>query len=309
MSGSRTPKVWELDIFPGLIQFSFCDLTSLTSRLEATSPRSRRATRSVKLNPPADITFDNDRDRARIPWSTSQDMRNTDLIAFLKPIPNQFSTADSVEFIDVTGRVTDIQATQSRLEIRLEVPAGIYTGRFETVPNSFDMSTAMIEMLRVPDGERVPVGPWDLNHIRNVMAVPMARVYANDKLKGGLWFAMPGPSQIAEGKLSAEFGFEAQEGENELILDLIECDRERINWGRLAHFEIRKDDRNFLPIHPASNRHRYLFVAAGELDRVAERWKSTTALEALQKQLRIEDLVFLTDNSQGTLAPAILVTP
>ena len=102
-------------------------------------------------------------------------MRNRDLIAFLKPILNQFSANDSVEFIDVTGQVTDIQADPHRLTIRLNVPAGLYSGRFETTPNAFDMSTAMIEMVRVPDGKRVPVGPWDLDHIRNVMAVPMAR--------------------------------------------------------------------------------------------------------------------------------------
>ena len=106
----------------------------------------------------------------------------------------------------------------------------------------------MIEMVRVPDGKRVPVGPWDLDHIRNVMAVPMVRTYVNGKLKGGLWFDLPGPEQIAEGRLAAEFGFEAQEGENELILELIERDRERMNWGRLAYFELRKDDRRTVPL-------------------------------------------------------------
>src|ERR1700677_3836688 len=107
-------------------------------------------------------------------------MRNRDLIAFLKPILNQFSGPDSVEFIDVTGQVTDIQVNPYRLCIRLDVPAGLYSGRFETRTNAFDMSTAMIDMLRVPDGKRVPVGPWDLDHIRNVMAVPMIRTYVNE---------------------------------------------------------------------------------------------------------------------------------
>ena len=67
-------------------------------------------------------------------------------------------------------------------------------------------------MVRVPDGRRVPIGPWDLDHIRNVMAMPMVRTYVNGELKGGLWFAMPGPVQIAQGRLAAEFGFEAREG-------------------------------------------------------------------------------------------------
>ena len=51
-------------------------------------------------------------------------MRNRDLIAFLKPILNQFSAHDSVEFIDVTGQVTDIQADPHRLTIRLNLSAG-----------------------------------------------------------------------------------------------------------------------------------------------------------------------------------------
>jgi len=234
-------------------------------------------------------------------------MRNSDLIAFLKPILNQFSGNDGVEFSDVTGQVTDIQANPHRLTIRLNVPAGLYSGRFETVPHAFDMSTAMINMVRVPDGKSVPVGPWDLDHIHNVMAVPMIRTYVNGKLKGGLWFDLPGPQQIAEGRLAAEFGFEAQEGENELILELIERDRERMDWGRLAYLEIRKDDRRTVPLEPASARHPRVFLSSDEGKRVRERWHGRAEFEALLHRLRTEDLVFLTDNSQGTLEVGSLV--
>ena len=235
-------------------------------------------------------------------------MRNSDLIAFLKPVLNQFSSADSVEFIDVRGQVTDIQANPHRLTIRLNVPAGLYSGRFETTPNAFDMSTAMIDMVRVPDGKRVPVGPWDLDHIHNVMAVPMMRTFVNGKLKGGLWFAMPGPEQIANGRLAAEFGFEAEEGENELTLEIIERDRERMNWGRLAYFELRKDDRRTLPLEPAVARHPRIFLSSDDLKRVRARWNGSAEFDALQQRLRTEDLVFLTDNSQGTLEVATLVS-
>jgi hypothetical protein len=234
-------------------------------------------------------------------------MRNRDLIAFLKPILNQFSENDSVEFIDVTGKVSDIQANPHRLAIRLNVPAGLYNGRFETTPNAFDMSTSMIEMVRVPDGKRVPVGPWDLDHIRNVMAVPMVRTYVNGKLKGGLWFDLPGPEQIAEGRLAAEFGFEAQEGENELTLELIERDRQRMNWGTLAYLELRKDDRRIVPLEPASAQHPRIFLSSDDAKRVRERWNGNVEFEKLQQRLRTEDLVFLTDNSQGTLEVASLV--
>ena len=234
-------------------------------------------------------------------------MRNSDLIAFLKPILNQFSGASSVELIDVTGQVTDIQATPSRLTIRLDVPAGLYSGRFETVPHSFDMSTAMIEMVRVPDGKRVPVGPWDLDHIHNVMAVPMIRTYVNSKLKGGLWFAMPGPTQIAEERLAAEFGFEAEDGENELVLELIERDRERMSWGRLDYLELRRDDRRMVSIEPIETRHPRIFLSSEDAKRVRQRWQERPEFEELLRQLRTDDLVFLTDNSQGTLSLACLV--
>ena len=210
-------------------------------------------------------------------------MRNPDLIAFLKPIANQFSQTDFIELIDVTGRVTDIRANSYRLSIRLDLPAGLYRGRFETVPNSFDMSTAMIEMVRVPDGQRVPVGPWDLDHIHNVMAVPMIRTYVNGKLKGGLWFAMPGPQQIAEERLAAEFGFEAREGANELVLELIERDRARMSWNKLAYFELRNDDRRAVPIRPAAHAHPRIFLSAGEAEKVRERWAGTPEFAALEK--------------------------
>ena len=234
-------------------------------------------------------------------------MRNRDLIAFLTPIPNQFSGAESVEFIDATGQVSDVEANPWRITIRLHLPAGIYRGRFETTPGAFDMSTAMIEMVRVPDGKRVPVGPWDLDHIHNVMAMPMIRTFVNGKLKGGLWFAMPGPEQIAEGRLAAEFGFEAQEGENELILEIIERDRERIDLGKLAYLELRTDDRRMLPLEPSVEGHPRLFLTSGELPQVRDRWKGSAEWRSLEERLRTEDLVFLTDNSQGNLQVACLV--
>lgn len=234
-------------------------------------------------------------------------MRNSDLIAYLKPVSHQFSSPGSVEFIDVTGQVMDIRANLYRLSLRLNLRAGLYRGRLETTAAAFDMSTAMIEMVRVPDGKRVPVGPWDLDHIHNVMAVPMARAYVNGELKGGLWFAMPGPEQIAEGRLAAEFGFEAQDGENELTLELVERDRERMSWIKLAYLELRTDDRRTVPLLPQNAGHPRIFTSADELREVTECWSSRPELEALQTELRTEELKFLTDNSQGTLALACLM--
>lgn len=234
-------------------------------------------------------------------------MRNQDLIAFLKPIRNQFSKSDDVELIDVMGRVTDIHATLSKLTLRFDVPAGMYRGRFETGAHAFDVSTAMIEMVRVPDGRRVPVGPWDLDHLRNVMAVPMLRTYVNGQLKGGLWFDLPGPEGIAEGRLYADFGFEVVGGLTELTLEIIERDRERMDWGRIAQFELRADDRRREALSPTGHEHPRIFLRAAEVERRAARWSEDPEFAALLTRLRTEDLVFLTDNSQGTLELACLV--
>jgi hypothetical protein len=233
-------------------------------------------------------------------------MKNSDLIAYLKPMATRFSQEDTVELRDATGRITDIEADKQRLTLRFLLPAGLYRGRLETLPGSFDMSSAMIEMVRVPDGKQVPVGPWDLDHIHNVMAMPMIRTYVNGSLKGGLWFSMPGPTEIEEGRLTAEFGFEAQEGENELILELIELDLQRMDWGRLAYLELREDDRHPVSLEPANASHPRIFLHAHDKERVRERWQETPAFKNMRQQLSTEELVFLSDNSQGTLELACL---
>jgi hypothetical protein len=234
-------------------------------------------------------------------------MKNSDLIAYVKPISSQFSREDAVELIDITGRVTDIEASQHHISMRLSLRPGLYRGRLEMSPGSFRMATAMIDMVQVPDGRRVPVGPWDLDHIHNVMAMPMLRTYVNGRLKGGLWFSMPGPEEIAEERLNADFGFEAQDGENEVVLELIERDRQRLNLGKLAYLELREDDRRPVLLEPATGSHPRIFLNPGEAVKLRERWHGTTQFEELKKQLTSQDLVFLMDNSQGTLELACLL--
>ena len=233
-------------------------------------------------------------------------MKNSDLIAYFKPIPSRFSQSDTVELIDMTGHITDIQANRHRLTLRFFLPAGLYRGRIETVPGSFPMHTAMIDMVRVPDGKRVPVGPWDLDHIKNVMAVPMIRTYVNGRLKGGLWFSMPGPTEIAEERLFADFGFEAQHGDNELVMEFIERDRDRMDWSKLDYLELRTDDRTPRTLNPAVPGHPSIFFDPHEVQAVRRRWQGSPEFEAIRKRLSTEDLVFLTDSSQGTLELACL---
>lgn len=233
-------------------------------------------------------------------------MKNSDLIAYLRPIPSRFQQSDVVDLIDMTGRVTDIEANLHRLTLQLFLPAGLYRGRFETLAGSFPMHTAMIDMVRVPDGKRVPVGPWDLDHITNVMAVPMMRTYVNGMLKGGLWFSMPGPQEIAEERLFADFGFEAQQGENEVVIEFIERDRERMDWSKLGYLELRTDDRSPRTLRPAVPGHPSIFLAPHEVQSVRERWQGSPELEAIRTRLSNEELVFLTDSSQGTLELACL---
>lgn len=234
-------------------------------------------------------------------------MKNQDLLAHLKPVVNQFSAPEAVEFIDVTGQVSDIQADRATLSLRLMLPAGWYRGAFETRDHAFDMSTAMMEMVRVPDGKRVAVGPWDLDHIRNVMAMPMIRTWVNGKLVGGLWFDMPGPDGIAKGRLFADFGFESKDGENEIKLEIIERDRARMDWGRIDWFEIRQDDRRPIPLEPALKGHPRIFTDAPSVQQAAARWSKRPEFQQLREQLKTEELVFLTDNSQGPLELACLM--
>ncbi len=235
-------------------------------------------------------------------------MQNSDLIAFLKPVTNQFSKADRVEMLDFTGQVTDVEANGYKLCVRLDLSAGLYRGRLQTKAGAFDMTTANVEMIRVPDGKRVAVGPWDLDHLHNVMALPMARTYVNGALKGGLWFAMPGPEEIAQGRLFAEFGFEAREGSNELVLEMVERDRERLDWGRLEFLELRTDDRRMVALTPISTEHPRLFMSRADAKEVEARWHGSAEFQMLIEQLRNDELVMLTDNSQGTLSLACIVS-
>jgi hypothetical protein len=233
-------------------------------------------------------------------------MQNGDLIAFLKPVVSRFSTPDRVELLDVSGQVTDIEANSYRLCLRPDLANGLYRGRLETRAGAFDMTTASLEMVRVPDGKRVSIGPWDLDHLHNVMAMPMAKVWVNGTLKGGLWFAMPGPEEIADGRLFADFGFEARDGVNELVLELVERDRERMGWDRLNFLELRQDDRRLLDLLPANSPKPRLFVSAEQARSRASSWQGTPEFEELGQSLLRDDLVMLTDNSQGTLSLAIL---
>ncbi|MDE3104096.1 MAG: hypothetical protein KGK08_02880 [Acidobacteriota bacterium] len=233
-------------------------------------------------------------------------MLNQDLVAYLKPIQSRLGTSDRVELVDLTGQVTDVEADRVRLKIRHNLPKGIYRVLLHTRPQAFDMTTASVEMVRVPDGKRVPVGPWDLDHIHNVMALPMARVFVNGRRTGGLWFAMPGPEQIAEGRLIADLGFEADADSTELLLELTEHDRERMGWDRIASIEIREDDRRRValqPLHPAGPR---LFATATQFAACEQRWRGMAEMDALSALLHDEPLVMLTDNSQGTLSLAMI---
>lgn len=231
-------------------------------------------------------------------------MQNSDLIAFLKPVKTEYSRPGSVELLDVTGQLRDIAADASTLWLRFSLPAGRYRGRIVTKPGAFDMGTASIDMLQVPDGKRVPLGPWDLDHIHNVMAMPMARTLVNGELKGGLWFSMPGPEEIQEGKLVADFGFDAPGGACELQLELIERDRERMDWGRLDFIELRTDDRRDLALLPRSHQHPRIFFSAAEAKDVLTRWQGSEDFSKLREQLIAGDLQMLTDNSQGTMSLA-----
>ncbi|HWL54014.1 MAG TPA: hypothetical protein VNQ90_16350 [Chthoniobacteraceae bacterium] len=174
-------------------------------------------------------------------------MLNEDLIAYLQPSPSRGAPH---EWHDACQHVRLVRATPHRLEIHLSLKPGLYKGRIETRPGAFEMESAMVEMTRVPDGKAVALGPWDLNHIDEVMALPMALVRVNGQLLGGLWFNVPSPEQIEQGMLTADFGFEALGQETELVFELTERDRARLSWNAMAFVDLRHDDRRRVPLQP-----------------------------------------------------------
>jgi hypothetical protein len=214
-------------------------------------------------------------------------MLNDDLIAYLQPSPNRF---DVNSWRDVTGTITDIRAEPQRFVLRALLPPGLYRVRMETTTGAFDMGTAMVNMVRVPDGKAVPVGPWDLHPTGPFMAMPMARVYVNGKLRGGLWFTMPGPEQIAEGWLSADFGFEAEVGQTELALEFSERDHTRLDWGRMRFMEVRRDDRDICPLLPTSPRHPRVGLKTKEISALRTRLLADPRFLAIMERHRAGDI-------------------
>jgi|GEM_PF-1591099 len=209
-------------------------------------------------------------------------MKSEDLIAFLQPAPNRFHAA---EWRDATGAIQDISSDSEKLTIRTHLPAGIYRGKLVTQEGAFDIQTAMMEMTRAPDGARRLVGPMDLDHLQNVMAIPMSLVTVNGRFRGGLWFAMPGPEKIAAGVLTADFGFEHEGGELELELALSERDRERLSWNNLKSLELRKDNRRMIELKPASSRKPRFLTAGLERKALEQKLKAHEGFAAIRRLL------------------------
>ncbi|MBI4026319.1 MAG: hypothetical protein HY360_15145 [Verrucomicrobia bacterium] len=216
-------------------------------------------------------------------------MLNDDLIAYLQPAPNRFNPC---EWRDVCGVISDIRVDDHRFTIRARLPAGLYRCKLETRVGRFDMKTAMMLMVRVPDGKKLLTGPWDLDHFQNVMAMPMAKTFVNGRLKGGLWFAMPGPEQIAENRLWADFGFEAEGEETELVLEFVEHDHGRIRWRDVRYIELRRDDRLLCELRPRSHQRPRVYIGASDLKRLRKHLPSQPMFRTTIEKLTSENLPF-----------------
>jgi hypothetical protein len=223
-------------------------------------------------------------------------MFNDDLIAFIEPAPSRWEPEGWRDVCDV---ITDIRVDGPRFSFRATLPRGRYRCRIETLPGAFDMDSARIPMVQVPDGKRVLVGPWDLNHLDNMMAMPMAKTYVNGHLLGGLWFAMPGPDKVVENRLGADFGFEvAEDGETAVTLEFVENARDRIKWMDMRSMEVRTDDRTSVPLAPAVQGHPRIYVTADELDGLRQRLPGTPLFErAVEKVREFGDLNAIQDIS------------
>jgi len=230
-------------------------------------------------------------------------MLNEDLIAFLEPAPSRFNP---FEWRDACQEIGEIEATPSRLRFRVALPPGLYKGRIETRPGAFEMKSAMVEMFRAPDGARVPLGPWDLDHMDEVMGMPMVRVFVNGRLKGGLWFDMPGPEQIAENRLSAEYGFEAEaregEEETEVVFEFIERDRSRISWQGIRYLDLRRDDRRQIPLLPMEGGRPPLYcdLQGRSLEEYRRIMAAKPEFQAIRERLRVEEAALWTGRFGAT---------
>jgi len=209
-------------------------------------------------------------------------MKNEDLIAFLEPVASRFCSA---EWRDATGRIQDITSNGEELVIQTDLPPGIYRGVIVMQEGAFDMWTAMVEMTRVPDGARVPLGPWDLDHLHNVMAIPMALVTVNGRFRGGMWFRMPGPDHIATGVLEADFGFEHEGGELKLTLAMSPKDRVRLSWDAVKFLELRRDDRRTIERKPISSQQPRFFTGGLEREVLEKKLRAHQGFAAARKVL------------------------
>lgn len=215
-------------------------------------------------------------------------MLNSDLIAFLQPVSTRFSES---EWQDAYGRVQDIFLEEGRLTVRLRLPAGIYKGRIETEKNAFDMNSAMVKLTRVPDFTLHSTGPWDLDHLHNVMAMPVAKLWINDRFKGGIWFSMPGPERIKEGRLAADFGFETEQENTKIVLEFIERDRKRLFWKDVKSIELRQDERRIQPLTPSSERGYipYLLTQGPGVERGREEVREAPQLQEMLRAISLGD--------------------
>ena len=214
-------------------------------------------------------------------------MINNDVISYLQPMPNNYNKN---EWRDVTGKIEYIDIHPHSFCIRGVFEPGLYHCYLETENGAFDMKTADVPMVRVPDGALIPVGPWDLNHIKLEMAMPMAKTYVNGRLIGGMWFDMPGPEEIAENRLTADFGFEAEAGETELKLELVEHDRARLDWRNVKFMTISHDSRLIRPIEPASDIRPRVYLGAHEVQTYRERLAGSPELMKTMRWLKDEAL-------------------
>ena len=88
---------------------------------------------------------------------------------------------------------------------------------------------------------------------------------------GALWFIMPGPDQIAEGRLAADFGFEVEaDGEIEFTLEFVEKDRSRISWAGVKSIELRRDNRRLIPLEPVVQGNPRIYLTKNDLPRLRE---------------------------------------
>jgi hypothetical protein len=181
------------------------------------------------------------------------------------------------------------------LVLSFDSEPGYYSVRLATRPGRFDVSTLDVRMTEHPSGRRVVSRGWDLNHLRNVMAVPVLTAYQDGRELGDVWFDVPNHTMTRQRWIDTELGLRVDvPGRTELRLVVLPRDRRRFRFAMLQTPVVERDFRREAPVQPRSKLWRgsepWLFLQGRPLRQVQAGYRRNRqvveAMPAMFKRMR-----------------------